>query len=144
MEWYEKGVAWDPFGFGGTNNGETWVDLRLGETSNSVQKQARAVSKSVSSSSSSSSSSKSKRSRLYYKAQENAKCSVDGCQDELKDCRDYHRRHRVCEMHSKTAVVLIKGIQQRFCQQCSRYGMNYEAKRCVSFGDFNDVVFRHG
>ncbi|THU74203.1 hypothetical protein C4D60_Mb04t30890 [Musa balbisiana] len=33
----------------------------------------------------------------------------------------YHRRHRVCEAHSKAAVVIVAGLRQRFCQQCSRF-----------------------
>lgn len=47
-------------------------------------------------------------------------CLVDGCSSDLSKCREYHRRHRVCERHSKTPVVIIKGREQRFCQQCSR------------------------
>lgn len=47
-------------------------------------------------------------------------CLVDGCLEDLSKCREYHRRHRVCEHHSKIPVVKIKGREQRFCQQCSR------------------------
>uniref|UniRef100_A0A0E0F600 SBP-type domain-containing protein n=1 Tax=Oryza meridionalis TaxID=40149 RepID=A0A0E0F600_9ORYZ len=36
-------------------------------------------------------------------------------------CRDYHRRHKVCEAHAKTPVVVVAGQEQRFCQQCSRF-----------------------
>lgn len=49
-----------------------------------------------------------------------ASCLVDGCESDLSNCRDYHRRHKVCELHSKTPVVNIGGHKQRFCQQCSR------------------------
>ncbi|KAK8529276.1 hypothetical protein V6N13_102210 [Hibiscus sabdariffa] len=48
-------------------------------------------------------------------------CSVDGCTADLSKCRDYHRRHKVCEVHSKTPRVSIRGQEQRFCQQCSRF-----------------------
>jgi hypothetical protein len=48
-------------------------------------------------------------------------CSVQGCTADLSRVREYHRRHKVCEAHSKTAVVAVNGQQQRFCQQCSRY-----------------------
>ncbi|GMH02271.1 hypothetical protein Nepgr_004110 [Nepenthes gracilis] len=48
-------------------------------------------------------------------------CSVDGCNSDLSKCRDYHRRHKVCEPHSKTPIVTIGGQAQRFCQQCSRF-----------------------
>lgn len=47
-------------------------------------------------------------------------CLVDGCNSDLSKCRDYHRRHKVCEPHSKTPKVTIRGQEQRFCQQCSR------------------------
>ncbi|KAI3943589.1 hypothetical protein MKX01_039217 [Papaver californicum] len=50
-----------------------------------------------------------------------ASCLVDGCNADLSKCRDYHRRHKVCEAHSKTPKVLVAGQEQRFCQQCSRF-----------------------
>ncbi|KVH97822.1 Transcription factor, SBP-box, partial [Cynara cardunculus var. scolymus] len=48
-------------------------------------------------------------------------CLVDGCNADLGQCREYHRRHKVCELHSKTPKVTIGGREQRFCQQCSRF-----------------------
>ncbi|KAB2041753.1 hypothetical protein ES319_D02G168800v1 [Gossypium barbadense] len=48
-------------------------------------------------------------------------CLVDGCTADLSKCRDYHRHHKVCEVHSKTPKVSIRGQEQRFCQQCSRF-----------------------
>ncbi|KAL8532877.1 hypothetical protein ACS0TY_009180 [Phlomoides rotata] len=48
-------------------------------------------------------------------------CLVDACTADLSLCRDYHRRHKVCEIHSKTPKVTIGGREQRFCQQCSRF-----------------------
>ncbi|KAJ9563867.1 hypothetical protein OSB04_009027 [Centaurea solstitialis] len=48
-------------------------------------------------------------------------CLVDGCSADLGQCREYHRRHKVCEIHSKTPKVTIGGREQRFCQQCSRF-----------------------
>lgn len=56
-------------------------------------------------------------------------CLVDGCIADLSLCRDYHRRHKVCEAHSKTPKVTIRGLEQRFCQQCSRFH---------SLGEFDD------
>lgn len=47
-------------------------------------------------------------------------CLVDGCNSDFSNCREYHKRHKVCEVHSKTPVVTINGHKQRFCQQCSR------------------------
>lgn len=54
-------------------------------------------------------------------------CQVYGCKKDLSSCKDYHKRHKVCEVHSKTAKVVVKGIEQRFCQQCSRLVL------CTSF-----------
>ncbi|KAG6396709.1 hypothetical protein SASPL_142865 [Salvia splendens] len=48
-------------------------------------------------------------------------CQVFGCNKDLSSSKDYHKRHRVCDLHSKTAVVIVNGIRQRFCQQCSRF-----------------------
>ncbi|XP_073130509.1 squamosa promoter-binding-like protein 6 isoform X2 [Henckelia pumila] len=48
-------------------------------------------------------------------------CQVLGCNKDLSLSKDYHKRHRVCDLHSKTAVVIVNGLQQRFCQQCSRF-----------------------
>lgn len=54
-----------------------------------------------------------------------ARCLVEGCRAELSKCREYHRRHKVCELHSKTPVVIVSGREQRFCQQCSRYCIHF-------------------
>ncbi|GMJ13429.1 SQUAMOSA PROMOTER BINDING PROTEIN (SBP)-domain transcription factor 6 [Hibiscus trionum] len=48
-------------------------------------------------------------------------CQVYGCNKDLSSSKDYHKRHKVCEAHSKTAKVIVHGIEQRFCQQCSRF-----------------------
>ncbi|XVF08903.1 hypothetical protein REPUB_Repub07fG0044700 [Reevesia pubescens] len=50
-----------------------------------------------------------------------AYCQVYGCNKDLTSSKDYHKRHKVCEAHSKTAKVIVNGIEQRFCQQCSRF-----------------------
>lgn len=47
-------------------------------------------------------------------------CQVDNCGADLSKVKDYHRRHKVCEIHSKATTALVGGIMQRFCQQCSR------------------------
>ncbi|KAF8380514.1 hypothetical protein HHK36_028001 [Tetracentron sinense] len=49
------------------------------------------------------------------------RCQVEGCHVALVNAKDYHRRHKVCEMHSKAPRVVVLGIEQRFCQQCSRF-----------------------
>ncbi|KAI7731764.1 hypothetical protein M8C21_027496 [Ambrosia artemisiifolia] len=50
-----------------------------------------------------------------------AYCQVEGCTNDMINCKPYHRRHKVCEAHSKAPVVITGGYQQRFCQQCSRF-----------------------
>uniref|UniRef100_A0A2N9FJB1 SBP-type domain-containing protein n=1 Tax=Fagus sylvatica TaxID=28930 RepID=A0A2N9FJB1_FAGSY len=49
------------------------------------------------------------------------RCQVEGCHVALINAKDYHRRHKVCEMHSKAPKVVVLGLEQRFCQQCSRF-----------------------
>ncbi|KAL7093997.1 hypothetical protein ACP275_11G073800 [Erythranthe tilingii] len=65
--------------------------------------------------------SSSKRARAPGNMTQIAHCLVDGCNADLSLCRDYHRRHKVCETHSKTSKVTIGGRELRFCQQCSRF-----------------------
>ncbi|XP_028753417.1 squamosa promoter-binding-like protein 7 [Neltuma alba] len=49
------------------------------------------------------------------------RCQVEGCHVALLNAKEYHRRHKVCEMHSKAPKVVVLGLEQRFCQQCSRF-----------------------
>ncbi|PWZ31551.1 Squamosa promoter-binding-like protein 1 [Zea mays] len=53
-------------------------------------------------------------------------CQVDGCHADLSGARDYHKRHKVCEAHTRTTVVCIKNVEHRFCQQCSRFQLLQE------------------
>ncbi|CAM8881867.1 unnamed protein product [Rhodiola kirilowii] len=71
-----------------------------------------------------------KRARAPSNVVQVPSCLVDGCVADLSNCRDYHRRHKVCEAHSKTPRVTIGGQEQRFCQQCSRFH---------SLGEFDDI-----
>ncbi|XP_031272766.1 squamosa promoter-binding-like protein 2 [Pistacia vera] len=48
-------------------------------------------------------------------------CQVEGCGLDLSSAKDYHRKHRVCEGHSKCPKVIVGGVERRFCQQCSRF-----------------------
>lgn len=50
-------------------------------------------------------------------------CQVDKCVADLTDSKRYHQRHKVCEYHSKAQVVILAGLTQRFCQQCSRFSL---------------------
>ncbi|KAF3673255.1 putative squamosa promoter-binding-like protein 8-like isoform X2 [Capsicum annuum] len=49
------------------------------------------------------------------------RCQVEGCSADLTHAKHYHRRHKVCEFHSKASTVIAAGLTQRFCQQCSRF-----------------------
>lgn len=90
--------------------GNFCVDLKLGQViDSSISKMALSPSGS------------SKRARAINNTIQAASCLVDECNADLSNCKEYHRRHKVCEIHSKTPEVSINGQKQRFCQQCSRY-----------------------
>ncbi|KAH6830047.1 hypothetical protein C2S53_007989 [Perilla frutescens var. hirtella] len=48
-------------------------------------------------------------------------CQVEGCNVDLSLAKEYHRKHRVCDTHSKCPKVIVGGRERRFCQQCSRF-----------------------
>ncbi|XP_030549364.1 squamosa promoter-binding protein 1-like isoform X3 [Rhodamnia argentea] len=48
-------------------------------------------------------------------------CQAEKCTADLTEAKQYHRRHKVCEQHSKAPAVVVAGLHQRFCQQCSRF-----------------------
>ncbi|KAL6629812.1 hypothetical protein ACP70R_029577 [Stipagrostis hirtigluma subsp. patula] len=52
---------------------------------------------------------------------QNSYCQVEGCRVDLSSAKDYHRKHKVCEAHSKAPKVVVAGLERRFCQQCSRF-----------------------
>ncbi|KAJ0235622.1 Squamosa promoter-binding-like protein 8 [Hirschfeldia incana] len=49
------------------------------------------------------------------------RCQAERCNADLSHAKHYHRRHKVCEFHSKASTVVAAGLSQRFCQQCSRF-----------------------
>uniref|UniRef100_A0A0E0LWR0 SBP-type domain-containing protein n=1 Tax=Oryza punctata TaxID=4537 RepID=A0A0E0LWR0_ORYPU len=49
------------------------------------------------------------------------RCQVEGCGADLSGIKNYYCRHKVCFMHSKAPRVVVAGLEQRFCQQCSRF-----------------------
>ncbi|KAJ1277850.1 hypothetical protein BS78_04G034700 [Paspalum vaginatum] len=51
----------------------------------------------------------------------NSHCQVEGCKIDLSSAKEYHRKHKVCEAHSKAPKVVVAGLERRFCQQCSRF-----------------------
>ncbi|KAG8054149.1 hypothetical protein GUJ93_ZPchr0001g29503 [Zizania palustris] len=127
MDWDAKMPSWDlgtvvgPSGGGGTA-----LDLKLGApTSWKVAAPATAAPEPVAQPSA-----PAKRPRAGQGQQAAPACSVEGCTADLSKCREYHRRHKVCEAHSKTPVVAVAGQQQRFCQQCSRFHL---------LGEFDEV-----
>lgn len=62
-----------------------------------------------------------KKTRVSSQSVQSAYCQVEGCNVDLTGAKDYHRKHRVCENHSKSPKVLVAGQERRFCQQCSRF-----------------------
>ncbi|KAK6937210.1 SBP domain [Dillenia turbinata] len=63
----------------------------------------------------------SKKSKSSGGALTRSVCQVEDCGADLSKAKDYHRRHKVCEMHSKASKALVGNVLQRFCQQCSRF-----------------------
>ncbi|URE48970.1 Squamosa promoter-binding-like protein [Musa troglodytarum] len=61
-----------------------------------------------------------KKSRVSQLNLQSPYCQVEGCNIDLTTAKDYHRKHRVCESHSKSPKVIVAGKERRFCQQCSR------------------------
>ncbi|XP_027364302.1 squamosa promoter-binding-like protein 9 [Abrus precatorius] len=69
-----------------------------------------------------SSSSSSKKGRGgSVQATQPPRCQVEGCKVDLSGAKAYYSRHKVCAMHSKSPTVIVAGLEQRFCQQCSRF-----------------------
>ncbi|XP_008809089.1 squamosa promoter-binding-like protein 12 [Phoenix dactylifera] len=62
-----------------------------------------------------------KRTRVSHQSIRTTYCQVEGCNIDLTAAKDYHRKHRVCESHSRSPKVLLAGQECRFCQQCSRF-----------------------
>ncbi|KZV28191.1 squamosa promoter-binding-like protein 12-like [Dorcoceras hygrometricum] len=54
------------------------------------------------------------------------RCQVEDCNLDLSMAKEYHQKHRVCEIHSKCPKVYVGGQERRFCQQCSRFHSLYE------------------
>ncbi|CAK9330310.1 unnamed protein product [Citrullus colocynthis] len=103
-----------------TTSGNFSVDLKLGQVSNNMGTKY-VVNEPGVFKVAPSPSEPSKRARGSGNGTQPLSCLVDGCVSDLSNYRDYHRRHKVCELHSKTPQVSIGGLKQRFCQQCSRF-----------------------
>ncbi|XP_062151657.1 teosinte glume architecture 1-like [Alnus glutinosa] len=139
MDWDWKDLGWDSIELeekedsclaGLVGSSGFMVDLKLGRISADMEEERSVdgLKDQGASTMVSSPSGPSKRTRMLSGTQK-ISCLVDGCKADLHKCREYHRRHRVCERHSKTPVVTVGGKEQRFCQQCSRFH---------SLGEFDD------
>nr|AQQ11809.1 squamosa-promoter binding protein-like protein [Phyllostachys edulis] len=62
-----------------------------------------------------------KKAKVPQQNTQSSYCQVEGCKDDLSSAKDYHRKHKVCEAHSKAPKVVVAGLERRFCQQCSRF-----------------------
>ncbi|KAK3189925.1 hypothetical protein Dsin_029486 [Dipteronia sinensis] len=62
-----------------------------------------------------------KKTKIVGNSSNRAVCQVEDCRADLSNAKDYHRRHKVCDMHSKATRALVGNVMQRFCQQCSRF-----------------------
>ncbi|OAY48854.1 squamosa promoter-binding-like protein 1 [Manihot esculenta] len=62
-----------------------------------------------------------KKTKLAGGSMSRAVCQVEDCGADLSNAKDYHRRHKVCDLHSKASKALVGNVMQRFCQQCSRF-----------------------
>ncbi|KAJ4956992.1 hypothetical protein NE237_013775 [Protea cynaroides] len=62
-----------------------------------------------------------KKTKFNGTSSNRAVCQVEDCGADLINAKDYHRRHKVCETHSKASRALVSNVMQRFCQQCSRF-----------------------
>ncbi|XP_031493129.1 squamosa promoter-binding-like protein 13A [Nymphaea colorata] len=114
------------------NEGELVIDLHLGrlaERKSAKDKEARA------SAAAAAAAVASKRGRgasstaattLSSGGSQVPRCQVQGCNLDLSCSKEYHKRHKVCDAHSKTAKVIVNGVEQRFCQQCSRFHLLVE------------------
>ncbi|KAE8673249.1 putative Protein CRABS CLAW [Hibiscus syriacus] len=89
------------------------IDLKLGRLTDHKDAHDRKLAKETSI--------VSKKARTTSSLSQAPCCQVYGCNKDLSSSKDYHKRHKVCEAHSKTAKVIVNGIEQRFCQQCSRF-----------------------
>ncbi|XP_078443958.1 squamosa promoter-binding-like protein 15 isoform X2 [Wolffia australiana] len=119
-EWESANWAWDSAAFiaqpapeeppskNKTKNEEERLTLKLGGQAYGMDESAARPSKRV-------------RSGSPGNVASYPSCQVDDCKADLSNAKDYHRRHKVCEVHSKTTKAMVGKQMQRFCQQCSRF-----------------------
>ncbi|CAK9147934.1 unnamed protein product [Ilex paraguariensis] len=108
----------------------SFIDLKLGRLADHSDAQNFNSSETIHNMSSAESSMLAKRVRAGGLNSSTPFCQVYGCKKDLSSSKDYHKKHKVCEVHSKTAKVIVNGIEQRFCQQCSRFHLLAEFDDC--------------
>ncbi|KAJ7956498.1 Squamosa promoter binding-like protein [Quillaja saponaria] len=104
-----------------SNSWDSLIDLKLGRFADHRDTRDSKLSKGASIFFSRNSSTPPNRVRASGVHSQTAFCQVYGCNKDLSASKNYHKRHKVCEIHSKTSKVIVDGIEQRFCQQCSRF-----------------------
>ncbi|XP_021756533.1 squamosa promoter-binding-like protein 6 [Chenopodium quinoa] len=97
------------------------VDLKLGRLEDGGIDKDSELSKINAAESSVMLSSPAKKARSSMSINRSSNCQVLGCNKDLSSFKSYYKRHKVCDVHTKTPKVIVDGIEQRFCQQCSRF-----------------------
>lgn len=117
------------------------IDLKLGRLADQSDGHCSRPSRGTPMLSSSEPSNPSKRCRADGLSNQAVYCQVYGCNKDLTSLKDYYKRHKVCEVHSKTPNVIVSGKEQRFCQQCSRFVFVFGLKGfSIPFGLFLPVI----
>ncbi|XP_021718368.1 squamosa promoter-binding-like protein 6 isoform X2 [Chenopodium quinoa] len=97
------------------------VDLKLGRLEDGGIDKDSEFSKFNAAESSVRLSSPAKKARSSMSSNRSSNCQVLGCNKDLSSFKSYYKRHKVCDVHTKTPKVIVDGIEKRFCQQCSRF-----------------------
>lgn len=106
---------------GSVGSGEPWISLKLRKQTYFENSSAGSHVKSVTTSVvPTSSTTTMKKSKLSGQIVPIPYCQVEGCDIDLSAAKEYHRKHKVCDGHSKSPRVIVGGLEHRFCQQCSR------------------------
>ncbi|XP_076909332.1 squamosa promoter-binding-like protein 12 [Bidens hawaiensis] len=104
---------------GSVSSGEPFIGLKLGKRT--YFENSNSKSSSVSDIAGLPVSSTGKKAKSSHQSAPLSHCQVEGCNLDLSSAKEYHRKHRVCESHSKSPKVVVAGLERRFCQQCSRF-----------------------
>ncbi|XP_022878232.1 squamosa promoter-binding-like protein 12 isoform X2 [Olea europaea var. sylvestris] len=107
---------------GSVGSGEPWISLKLRKQTYFENSSAGSHVKSVTTSVvPTSSTTTMKKTKLSGQIVPIPYCQVEGCDIDLSAAKEYHRKHKVCDGHSKSPRVIVGGLEHRFCQQCSRF-----------------------